>query len=63
MSDRASSADVRERLVQALRLDLVGPRAGDALAEEKLPGSQSQRPSSWYLMGFLIPSGTAPEKS
>jgi hypothetical protein len=44
-----------------LQLDLVGPRAGHALAEERLPGWV--RPSTWYLMGFLIPAGTPPEQS
>jgi len=54
-----TSLDVRERLVEALKLDLVGPWAGHVLAEEKLPGWI--RPSKWYLTGFLIPSGTPPE--
>ncbi len=53
--------EVRERLVEALKLDLVGPWAGHELAEERLPGWV--RPSNWYLTGFLIPSGTPPEKS
>jgi hypothetical protein len=53
--------DVRARLVEALELDLVGPWPGHALAEERLPGRM--RPSNWYLTGFLIPSGTPPEKS
>jgi hypothetical protein len=56
-----TSIDVRARLVEALKLDLVGPWAGHALAEEKLQGWV--RPSNWYLTGFLIPSGTAPERS
>ena len=56
-----TSLEVRERLVEALKLDLVGPWAGHALAEEQLPGRY--RPSNWYLTGFLIPSGTPPEKS
>ena len=57
----ADSLEVREKLVEALRLDLVGPWPGHALAEERLQGWV--RPSSWYLTGFLIPSGTPPEKS
>src|SRR2546425_5852989 len=57
----ANSLEVRARLVEALELDLVGPWAGHALAEERLQGWV--RPSNWYLTGFLIPSGTAPEKS
>lgn len=51
--------DVRRQLVEALRLDLVGPgevigQAAYALcdAHELLP----QRPSTWYLTGFLVPS-------
>jgi hypothetical protein len=55
-----TSLDVRERLVEALRLDLVGPGPGHALSDERLPGSV--RPSTWYLTGFLIPSGMPPEK-
>ena len=50
------SLEVRERLVEALRLDLVGPGADHELAEERLPGWE--RPSKWYLTGFLIPSDT-----
>ena len=61
MSDAMTSLEVRERLVEALRLDLVGPWAGHELAEERLPGWQ--RPSNWYLTGFLIPSDTPPEKA
>ncbi len=57
----ANSLEVRERLVEALKLDLVGPWAGHALAEERLRGWE--RPSNWYLTGFLIPAGTPPEKS
>ena len=57
----ATSLDVRDRLVEALKLDLVGPWAGHVLAEERLPGWV--RPSNWYLTGFLIPSGTPPDKS
>lgn len=56
----ATSADVRARLVNALRLDLVGPWPGHEFADEKLPGWI--RPSNWYLTGFLIPSGAPPEQ-
>jgi len=57
----ASSLGVRTRLVEALKLDLVGPWAGHALSEERLSGWV--RPSNWYLTGFLIPSGTPPDKA
>ncbi len=52
----ADSSHVREYLVEALKLDLVGPGAGHDLADELLPGWR--RPSNWYLTGFLIPSDT-----
>jgi hypothetical protein len=55
-----TSLDVRERLVEALKLDLVGPWAGHELARERLP--EWPRPSNWYLTGFLVPAGTPPEK-
>lgn len=55
----ATPLEVRGRLVEALRVDLVGPGAGHAFADERLGGV---RPSNWYLTGFLIPSGTPPEK-
>ncbi len=61
MEGSTPSVEVRERLIDALRLDLVGPPSGHAFADERLPGWV--RPSTWYLNGFLIPSGTAPEKS
>jgi hypothetical protein len=57
---RPTSAEVRERLVQALKLDLVGPWAGHALADERLPGWV--RPSNWYLTGFLIPADARSER-
>lgn len=57
----SNSLEVRERLVDALKLDLVGPWKDHVLSEERLPGWV--RPSTWYLTGFLIPSGTPPEKS
>ncbi|MCY4512045.1 MAG: helicase, partial [Acidobacteria bacterium] len=52
-------AAIREHLVEALRLDLVGPWDGHELDAEQLPGRE--RPSNWYVAGFLIPTGTAPE--
>src|SRR5215469_1598823 len=56
-----SSLDVRGRLVEALRLDLVGPWAQHSFADERLPGWV--RPSNWYLTGFLIPSGMPVDKA
>ena len=52
----ASSVEVREQLVEALRLDLVGPWAGHPLETERLPNyARYVRPSNWYLTGFLVP--------
>jgi hypothetical protein len=55
MADASTSADVRASLIDALRLDLIGPRPDHpphALYErELLPIA----PSQWYLTGFLAP--------
>lgn len=51
MANEMKAVDVRERLVDALRLDLVGPGDGLGDAAEVLP----QAPSRWYLTGFLVP--------
>ena len=50
-----TSAEVRQRLVDALILDLIGPIADDSRATERL----EQSPSRWYLTGFLVPSERA----
>ena len=50
---------MRSQLVEALLLDLVGPWPGHELAEERLPAWE--RPSNWYLTGFLIPSDAPPQ--
>jgi hypothetical protein len=41
---------IRDQLVDALHLDLVGPEPGSPLENELLPSA----PSRWYLTGFLI---------
>ena len=43
--------NVRSQLMQALRLDLIGPENGTDLEAEILP----QALSRWYLTGFLVP--------
>jgi len=48
-----SALGVRERMVEALELDLVGPWPGHELERELLRGWE--RPSNWYLTGFLVP--------
>ncbi|MCB9385173.1 MAG: helicase [Bryobacterales bacterium] len=53
-----TSADVRQHLAEALRLDLVGPDDGLGDGNEILP----QAPSRWYLTGFLIPKDAPQEQ-
>ena len=60
MTRPAESAEVREALARALRLDLIGPWVGHALADERLRGWE--RPSNWYLTGFLVPRGAPVEQ-
>src|SRR5262245_10875864 len=43
--------EARHQLVESLGLDLIGPGKGSPLEAEILP----QRPSAWYLTGFLVP--------
>jgi len=52
------SVEIREQLVQALDLDLVGPAKRSALEAEVL----SQAPSRWYLTGFLAPLDAGDEQ-
>jgi hypothetical protein len=46
-----NSPAVRSELVEALKLDLVGPDNDHAFAHELLPDA----PLRWYLSGFLVP--------
>jgi len=47
-----TSAEIRQHLVDALGLDLIGPSWDDvARRHEHLP----QPPSVWYTTGFLVP--------
>lgn len=46
------STSVRTKLVDTLRLDLVGPDNDHAYASELLP----EPPTRWYLTGFLVPT-------
>jgi hypothetical protein len=52
-----TSESVRKKIVEALRLDLVGPDNSHSFATELLP----DLPSKWYLTGYLIPTD-APEE-
>ena len=58
MAEEMTSAEVRSKLVEALRLDLVGPGTNLGDPQEVLP----QAPSRWYLTGFLVPLGAKPEQ-
>jgi hypothetical protein len=57
MPEEMESVDVRNKLVEALRLDLIGPSETLGQPQEVLP----QSPSRWYLSGFLVPLDSAPE--
>ena len=57
----ANALEVRDRLTEALELDLVGPWPRHELENEKLPGWV--RPSNWYLTGFLIPRDAPDDES
>ena len=56
MPEDMKSVEVRTKLIDALRLDLVGPSDGLGDTNEVLP----QAPSRWYLTGFLVPLEAAP---
>ena len=53
-----TSAEVRATLVDALQLDLVGPKPDDTEHAEEI---LTQAPSKWYLTGFLAPFGAKPD--
>ena len=58
MPEEMTPIAVREKLVEALQIDLVGPGRGLGDPKEVLP----QAPSRWYLTGFLVPLGAKPEQ-
>ena len=48
-----NSVDVRARIVNMFRRDLIGPGPSDHdLANERL----NENPSRWYLSGFIAPT-------
>ena len=52
-------AQVRQKLIDTLQLDLIGPTPTDlAHAEEIL----NESPSLWYLTGFLVPYEATPSQ-
>jgi len=60
-----SSVNIRARIVDVFRRDLIGPLPervcpSDAdLQRERLSDSENDRPSRWYLAGFLAPADDA----
>lgn len=52
-----TSEQVRAELVRALQLNLIGPDGEPDYESELLP----ERPTSWYLCGFLTPIVAKPE--
>ncbi len=52
-----TSDQIRDDLVNALQLDLVGPTPEDAEHQEEII---PQAPSVWYLSGFLVPYEASP---
>lgn len=57
-----NSTDIRARIVDTFRRDLIGPlpervQPTDAdLQRERFSDSENDRPSRWYLAGFLAPA-------
>jgi hypothetical protein len=56
MDNKMKPVDVRRGLVDALKLDLIGPDASLGALDEVL----DQSPSRFYLTGFLVPLDAAP---
>ena len=56
-----TSADVRARLVYALRDDLIGPAPDDPRDVIHQTESLESAPSHWYLTGFPAPTGQSSE--
>lgn len=52
-----TSREARTKLIETLRLDLIGPDNDHECASELLPES----PTKWYLTGYLMPTN-APEE-
>ena len=52
-----NAPEIRAKLVEALRLDLVGPDNDHPFAKELLPDV----PQRWYLTGYLVPAAASEE--
>ena len=55
-SPQLTPVEIRQKLVETLELDLIGPWPGHELEEEMI--HRRYRPSNWYLTGFLIPAAS-----
>jgi len=53
-----NSSDARDKLVEALQLDVVGPWPDHGFAHELLP----ENPNRWYLTGYLVPEEASIEQ-
>jgi hypothetical protein len=51
MAESKTSAQVRDQMLEALVLDLIGPVDHPQYEDERL----EQAPSQWYLTGFVVP--------
>ena len=59
-----TSAEVRSQLIDALRLDLVGPQPGNPAHLQYEGEVLPIAPSRWYLTGFLVPyTATAEQRA
>jgi len=54
-----SSTEVRQNLLDVLRIDLVGPNPGSPHFDGYKDETLNQSPSKWYLTGFLAPYGSS----
>ena len=52
------SVEVRSQLIETLQLDLIGPNGPLGDPQEVL----RQRPSTWYLTGFLVPTDASEDQ-
>jgi len=57
LSAKITSTEAREKIVEAIELDLIGPTNDHAFAKELLP----EAPTRWYLAGFLVPVDASEE--
>ncbi|MBD2428240.1 DISARM system helicase DrmA [Phormidium sp. FACHB-1136] len=63
MTPPTTSTEVRQNLLDALQIDLVGPDPASPYFGRYKEELLSQAPSKWYLTGFLAPYGAALEVS